>query len=180
MPNWCSNKLTVSAGDGAFDRKRFWASCRTGPGEDATTAERVVASLAGGDKNVFSFAALLPEPQYATDSEWYDWRVRNWGTKWDLSPEGGFIEQDDEEGAVVIFDTAWAPPNRWFEALATRHPEWEMSLVYAEQGDCFAGQLISRDGQVFDDAAPRGEEREFLTKLGLEDWWFEDEEEVAE
>ena len=45
----------------------------------------------------------------AQDDRWYNWRVQNWGTKWDCYT----LEMDDTDlphGFEVTFETAWSPP----------------------------------------------------------------------
>ena len=47
---------------------------------------------------------------------WYDWALRNWGSKWN----GGKTEITDTENEQVIleFETPWAPPGGIIEALS--------------------------------------------------------------
>ena len=46
---------------------------------------------------------------------WYDWSVAFWGTKWNAC-DSYYLESDN--GYLEIhFDTAWAPPRKWIEAL---------------------------------------------------------------
>jgi hypothetical protein len=45
---------------------------------------------------------------------WYDWSCENWGTKWNA------YDVDICPGEQLIFNTAWAPPEPVFEAIAKR------------------------------------------------------------
>ena len=48
---------------------------------------------------------------------WYDWHCDFWGTKWNACESN--IEERDNGLVYVYFDTAWAPPMRWVEKLAS-------------------------------------------------------------
>ena len=67
----------------------------------------------------------LDDTTKGTDGDavnWYDWRVTNWGTKWDISDEG--LEYvDNGDGTSVIqgwFDSAWAPPIEAYNTYGLR------------------------------------------------------------
>ena len=51
------------------------------------------------------------------DDRWYNWRVQNWGTKWDCYT----LEIDDTDmphGFEVNFETAWSPPEEVATAIS--------------------------------------------------------------
>lgn len=89
-------------------------------------------------------------------SDWYKWRLRNWGTKWNVTCSGvtDAYEQPTNPDDVVIayyLDTAWNQPSGWFEELSSRIDgiegvDIEMSMKYAEGGCMFGGELY-RDSQ---------------------------------
>ncbi len=62
---------------------------------------------------------------------WYDWKVMNWGTKWncyDISKtevRDGFLE--------YTFNTAWDFAKRVIVALSEFFPEVEIQFVYADE-----------------------------------------------
>ena len=43
----------------------------------------------------FCFKTLFPEPEYANPEDWYEWRVQNWGTKWDVDGNVDVSKIDD-------------------------------------------------------------------------------------
>lgn len=177
MPNWCNNLLVVETGTSPFDLDDFWLSCRPGyVSSKARPAEKVVAALTpAGKTEIFSFQVLVPEPDDLQGDEWYRWRLNNWGTKWDASDVVVSIESNDL--VQLYFETAWGPPVEWFRKFVERHPGWTSRLVYAEQGNWFAGVAENRDGEIVDREAAEGEQRKFLARFGVEDWWpeFDDE-----
>ena len=131
MPNWCENVLTVRA----ENRDRLLE----------------VLSEIGHEKSPLDFAAIIPEPDTETYREsqvgpgafpeWYEWRVANWGTKWNA----GDVEMSESEAqAVFTFNTAWSPPVPVIEQLAEKYPDLIVSLAYDEPGMDFGGYTVMR------------------------------------
>jgi hypothetical protein len=65
--------------------------------------------------------------KYGADN-WYDWRVKNWGTKWNAK---NVIL--DESGNLKSFDTAWSPPSKIFEEIARIEKE-DVSFILIFEG----------------------------------------------
>jgi hypothetical protein len=73
-------------------------------------------------------------------SNWYDWALQWWGTKWDVT-EIKVLHQDDTT-IEIEFDTAWSPPIEAIASYLTGEdiPEdIQIELGYYELGMCFAG-----------------------------------------
>ena len=74
------------------------------------------------------------------DDRWYNWRVQNWGTKWDCYS----LEIDDcdmPHGFEVNFETAWSPPEEIHSAISEQFDDLSMSWFYDEPGCEIAGYL---------------------------------------
>ena len=74
------------------------------------------------------------------DDRWYNWRVQNWGTKWDCYS----LEIDDcdmPHGFEVNFETAWSPPEEICSAIREQFDDLSMSWFYDEPGCELAGYL---------------------------------------
>ena len=74
------------------------------------------------------------------DDRWYNWRVQNWGTKWDCYT----LEIDDSDlphGFEVTFETAWSPPEEVCYAIREQYPNVSISWFYDEPGCEIAGYL---------------------------------------
>jgi hypothetical protein len=113
MPNWCHNKITLSH-------------------DDPAQIERVKAHK----DNVLQ--EFIPCPQELLDGEgWYDWRVNNWGTKWDIALD---ITRESEDGKslVAFFESAWSPPIEAYQKLEKMG--FEIDAIYSEPGMSFAGR----------------------------------------
>jgi hypothetical protein len=132
MPNCCSNTLSVS-GDNA----------------------KVKSFLNNGIKNgIWKMSLYFPMPieLEATTSptkepsedlikrfgydNWYDWRIENYGAKWDADSEN---YGDD----YVHFETAWSPPLPWLQKVAKDYPELTFRLDYSEEGMQFGGTCVA-------------------------------------
>jgi hypothetical protein len=89
---------------------------------------------------------------------WYDWNVRNWGTKWDVAvssvdthPDTYMEETVNGENHVVYynFETAWSRPMSALLNLSEQYPDLLFTLSYEEEtgwgGECelLRGKVIS-------------------------------------
>ena len=78
------------------------------------------------------------------DTRWYDWRLENWDTKWDVHDaeiEEERYGEDELEGFTAEFDTAWSPPEGIYHALRDMFPDMCISWFYDEPGMQVAGYL---------------------------------------
>ena len=134
MPNWCNNTITL-----------------TGP------KEKITAIYAKAKKDDALLQQLKPMPQELDGTtspapkegkvqplvdgfdNWYDWRVQNWGTKWDVDMEG--LELSDDGTTITgWFDSAWSPPIHAYEYFLTDNEDCSINSYYYEGGMDFAGQ----------------------------------------
>lgn len=138
MPNWCNNVLSIYfPGDGDV------------PGERLRELREFVAT----DDEPLSFRRILPVPvEVDNDPDGmvgYNWRVDNWGTKWEAH------EVEARPGMCEIeffFDTAWAPPVPVVQELSRLFPDAVVGLAYDEPGMDFGGYVMFREGEVVEGA----------------------------
>lgn len=131
MPNMCYNRVEIY-------------------GEDAEEIANKIAS----EETPFDFAKIIPEPDYdkievestfkKEDSDfrmpkWCDWRVQNWGTKWNSS-ECEVTIMDDEQ-VEYTFNTAWGPPEGVILKLRELYPDVQITAFYDEPGMELAGYI---------------------------------------
>ena len=133
MPNWCSNNISIT---GPKDKiKALWEAAQK-PEEDG-----------GG-----LLQAMRPMPKFDNDGNdvmpnWWNWRVANWGTKWELSTEGlGYTEEGDTATISGWAESAWAPPVEAFAYFCDEQPDITATLSYYEPGMCFVGKWTSESG----------------------------------
>lgn len=84
---------------------------------------------------------------------WYDWRIANWGTKWDVESAKIYDLWQYGNNALVIFefDTAWSPPNEWLLKTSKSFPELTLTCRYEEPGIGFEGRYSACNGEVLED-----------------------------
>jgi len=136
MPNWCNNTITMS---GPKDKiKKIWDN------KDKGFLQQLYpmpAELEG----TTSPAPKEGEPQPLVDGydNWYDWRVSNWSTKWDVDTEGlELVENNDSATIQGWFDSAWAPPIGAYDHFLANNEDCSISSMYYEGGMDFAGEWV--------------------------------------
>jgi hypothetical protein len=140
MPNWCENKLSIM-------------DCS--PELESYLKE-----------NGLSFEKIKPTPPELLEGNgWYDWRLENWGTKWDLSEEEQREVADQLISEIADFQatfmTAWSPPLQAIAALSEMFPNDQFTLDYFESGCWFAGTAIISEGQIDDNQVDDADVTEF-------------------
>jgi hypothetical protein len=127
MPNWVSNRATIS-----------------GP---APVIAEITDILNDPEGNLLNW--MVPQPRFENDSDWYDWNINNWGTKWPISDI--YFEQPAEEDSITFeFCTAWSPCVEAFHTWAAGDGRVQFTLDYWEPGMAFVG-TVSYDGEYLSD-----------------------------
>jgi hypothetical protein len=92
---------------------------------------------------------FLPNP----NGEWsWEHSVNTWGTKWEVEGELDTIE----DGVVLSFDSAWAPPIGLYDHLHSLG--YEVTALYYEPGMAFAGMYEDGNDECFDYSGMNSEE----------------------
>lgn len=65
--------------------------------------------------------------QYGS-SNWYEWAVNHWGTKWNAS-----ATEITDSGKSILFETAWNPALPAVIKLSKEHPEMKMAFLYSDE-----------------------------------------------
>lgn len=155
MPNWCSNFLSIIG-----PAKSIEALLKAGAGKDTAlsfdklhpTPTELVHTQSTGNLNTM-LQSLVVEPQNPDHEDWYSWRVRNWGTKWDINAQ---ITHDEKFGRgqrsiSMVFESAWAPPVKGIQKLSELFPDLEFDLEFEEPGMGFKGGAKAKAGNLTDD-----------------------------
>lgn len=142
MPNWCSNfvaitgpKQRIAELKQAYDNGEFCNAVIPVPQE-------LRDAVADGSTN----EALIAKYGY---SNWYDFCVNRWGTKWDFGGDGGADVEDGGECLTISFDSAWSPPTGIYEELDLEGLRVE--ACYYEGGMGYCGMWTSESGDDYYD-----------------------------
>ncbi len=157
MPNWCMNSATIKHTDpkvireisAAFEKGEFLQSVVPMP-DDPQPEKNELGSL----------------------PNWYNWRVENWGCKWDVGGDGTLVRMSPNK-IIISFDSPWAPPVEAYTTMALNG--FDVVAMYFEPGMCFYGRFDNGidSGSAYDDHndIPSDIAEEFNTYD-----WFTDEE----
>ena len=152
MPNWCNNSITISGSTDTL--KPIWEEAqKTGllnaikpmPKELEDTTSPTPEEGQPGYKG--------PQPVVDGYTNWYDWRVANWGTKWDVDAEPGLEFTDNGDGTAQIsgwFESAWAPPIEAYNTFCDDMDGCSLVADYHEPGMDFAGIYDNGDDQYME------------------------------
>jgi hypothetical protein len=181
MPNWVYNSLTIE-GDSALiaDIKRQLNKpfVQTHDSWNATTGKMELSDTQYSNP-VFAFHNIYNHIQDGISKEeylkqpdrnqpleeslmfkgntWYDWNVRNWGTKWDIAVHDGNEYPDtvlhehksdgEDQWLVYGFQTAWSPPVEAMIKLSALVPNCVLTLSFEEEQG-WGGELEFVNGEV--------------------------------
>lgn len=79
-------------------------------------------------------------------TNWYDWSVRNWGTKWDVELSSSYVYDTDPNVLHFQFSSAWSPPVAFFQWLSEEELDWGLDFI--ELGCWFAGTVEYVNGDA--------------------------------
>jgi hypothetical protein len=150
MPNWCSNNLILTHKDPAMiERARDALERGEFLSEFCPIPRELGDAIANGDVN----PELVEKYGY---SNWYDYCVNEWGTKWDVGEQGATDVHDDGTMLHTFFDSAWSPPVVAYDKLVDMG--FGVEAMYYEGGMGYAGiygengdEEINLEGMSADD-----------------------------
>ena len=148
MPNWCNNNISISGPTDTI--KQLWEDANQ-EGEAGGLLNAMVPMPEALRDTVKGTGEELQEVWVDGCNNWYDWCVKNWSTKWDVSTEG--LEfTDNGDGTATIegwFDSAWSPPIGAYEKFCDSMDNCDLEASYHEPGMDFAGFWSKSDGDEF-------------------------------
>ena len=142
MPNWCNNKMTIKGPHKIIDKIEKIVKDES---NDAPGLLNYLHPMPKGLNDTTSpdSSAKNPQPYIDGYTNWYDWCVNNWGTKWELSEYYGHgrttSKTKDESSISFIFSSAWSPPINALAHFLEQNENCEGTLLYFEGGCDFAG-----------------------------------------
>lgn len=92
--------------------------------------------------------AILPMDEKLLDGgDWYEWRVNNWGTKWDIYDSN--CDRLDANTLQLLFYTAWSPPTGIFDKLVEMG--YDVHARYLDEGWNYIGMYDNGETTDFSD-----------------------------
>lgn len=168
MPNWCYNKLKITADteEALKQLKEFKERAKQQSDKDNKSdllmdnfvtcpvelKETVSGFLKGDEQKALEAKQKSNEEKYGFPT-WYEWSIANWGTRWDVSAtleEDAISEKNDYGFLSYVFDSAWSPPTIWLEKVSKMYPELYFVLRYEEEDMGFFGRAKAKNGEIDD------------------------------
>jgi hypothetical protein len=142
MPNWCNNTITIDHKDNAKINEVI-NSLTTKKSEDSNESLFFPYCKPEPDYSKTKVKCAYPDitkKEYEEDinQKWWDWRVQNWGTKWNIEVIGKDEIDINKNTITFSCNTAWSPP---IEALVELEKKgFEIECDYYEGGCAFIGR----------------------------------------
>ena len=165
MPNYCNNNIVITGPNSVIDKIEKIANGDKGdllqyfyPMPKAL--EDTTAPLQKDATKEEKAKAKENLKKYGYDN-WYDWRVENWGTKWDIMEFYNINRKkigEDESEISLGFDTAWAPALGAYERFIDKNSNCSLKAYYYEPGCDFMGEWDNGMDSCFE-----------VAKYGLDD-----------
>ena len=132
MPNWCENKLEVIVDDEHKKNSKAFL-------KDFYYSNQ-------GKENLLSLSAEVPIPSNVKDE--YEWKIKNWGTKWEVEE----VSVNEEVDKITYwFDTAWSPPLEWLQTASKNFPQLTFVLNFDEPGVGLFGGVRVENGSIVEE-----------------------------
>ena len=145
MPNWCNNSIEIK---GPKDKlEKLWQGA-TAEGEDGGLLNSMVQMPSELNGTTSPTPPDSEQPMVDGVDNWYDWRVKNWGCKWDVGTEGlEYVDNGDGTAEITgWFDSPWGPPLTALETYSEANEDVYIDEWYEEGGMDFAGNWNSEEG----------------------------------
>lgn len=147
MPNWCNNIVTIQHKNkdaidrvvNAFNEGKLCSEFIPIPEELANTKSP------NDDPEAYK---LVEKYGY---SNWYDFCVHQWGTKWDVGGNEDYFfepERKTDTEVTLTFDSAWSPPVGLYDMLLKKG--YDLTAYYYESGMAFAGKYTEDGDDCYD------------------------------
>ena len=135
MPNHTDNRVTLSHAD-------------------SQQIDAIYNVMNTDDTELLNHIIPMP-PEEEIASGWYEWRLDNWGTKWDIYET--HCNRIDANTLSMTFYTAWSPPIPVFDKLVDMG--FEVNARYLDEGWMYIGEYVDGDDWSTDDIESIGEVR---------------------
>lgn len=154
MPNWVYNGLTAQGPHDSVKKMKYQLNKPFVDYIEATGDLSYGVKQIKYSNPIFSFRNIIAptdleaykaQPSFydrENDNSWYNWNIRNWGTKWDVAVANDsqysdtYMEETEDEWTASVyynFNTAWGIPEEALTKLSSQYPDLLFTLSYEEE-----------------------------------------------
>lgn len=176
MPNWVYNGLTIEGNPEQVKslikqmNKPFVDSIKPNGDLAYSIQQRKYVNpifsfrniVAPTDMEAYHSKPVFPEEFSLAfeGNDWYNFNIREWGTKWDVAVEEGneypttTIEESENGDNYVVhynFETAWSRPLPAIEKLSSQYPTLLFTLSYEEETG-WGGEMEFLRGEIISES----------------------------
>ena len=155
MPNWCFNRLRITAHDGEDSEKELKKFIKENVHlendidalsfQGSAPRPKDLDITAGSRSEEEEAQAKINKKKYGHE-DWYGWSIDNWGTKWDACSSN--VDDQDDCEIYITFETAWSPPLEWMQKASAKYPLLTFEMDVNEESEAFVGKPIARAGNL--------------------------------
>lgn len=157
MPNWVFNKIEITGPQDELRRFESAISKDTYEGFRSLLRTFLPTPEELKPDEPVQLAPSMPEnPELRAKygaSNWYEWRLNNWGCKW---PDESVLIRENDEIVTLHFESPWAAPDAGVLKISELFPSLLWLHSVREEGGDFFGTRAVKDGLVVDEESRDG------------------------
>ena len=160
MPNHVTNVISFSG-----DKSRISAMLKEIQNDEHGIGSVDFEKILPMPDTVYNGSLGIRERELYGENNWYDWRIGNWGTKWNSY---GYTENTTFQDGKIKFLTAWSAPHPILQKLSEMFPDVKMEHEWADEDvgmNC--GRYVYYDGERVEEYFPESQKEclEFAAKV---------------
>ena len=160
MPNHVTNVVSFSG-----DKSRISAMQKEIQNDEHGIGSVDFEKILPMPDTVYNGSLGIRERDLYGENNWYDWRLGNWGTKWNSY---GYTENTTFQDDKIKFLTAWSAPHPILQKLSEMYPDVKMKHEWADEDigmNC--GRYVYYDGERVEEYFPESQKEclEFAAKV---------------
>ena len=160
MPNHVTNVISFSG-----DKSRISAMLKEIQNNEHGIGSVDFEKILPMPDTVYNGSLGIRERELYGENNWYDWRIGNWGTKWNSY---GYTENTTFQDGKIKFLTAWSAPHPILQKLSEMFPDVKMEHEWADEDvgmNC--GRYVYYDGERVEEYFPESQKEclEFAAKV---------------
>ena len=146
MSNTVTNILTINGTEEQVAEVRNFIKGSNGESISLQSIIPMPKKLRGKKMIEIKGLSISPDEEPITIPDWMDWRLKNWGPKWDAEP---VQDEDDDAPNRIIFYTADVSPLHAMTFLSKRFPALTFHVIFSDEyEDSYCGEYTLTGGEA--------------------------------